>query len=353
MLSPMFERFTDRARRVLVHAQEEARLLNHAFIGTEHILLGLIHEGEGVAASALSSFDNVTLEAVREKVEATIGMAGSTPSGSPPFTPRAKKVLELSLREALQLGHSYIGTEHILLGLVREGEGVAAQILVSLVGDLALVRQQVVQLMSGHQGQGRAESRLVPPGTALVRSGILVACSFCGRQPPASGRLVAGTDAFICEFCVREWAQGLRDPVRLGMNEPMIPQLVVPAGPPPTDEAAARKQIELAFSTHGTLSDDGRALPMVQGGENLGPTRNAAAERRPDVQPVEIRVDRIEFVDAEHAAVWFSISGNGRPLLVRHRGDAVHIDGTWKMARSTFCELMRMGGIECPPPEPD
>ncbi len=148
----MFERFTDRARRVLVLAQEEARLLNHSFIGTEHILLGLIHEGEGVAAKALESL-GVSLEAVREKVEETIGSAGSAPTGSPPFTPRAKKVLELSLREALQLGHSYIGTEHMLLGLVREGEGVAAQVLQSLGADLPRVRQQVIQLLSGYQGK--------------------------------------------------------------------------------------------------------------------------------------------------------------------------------------------------------
>jgi len=148
----VFERFTDRARRVLVLAQEEARQLNHSFIGTEHILLGLIHEGEGVAAKALDSL-GITLEAVREKVEEAIGMTGATPSGSPPFTPRAKKVLELSLREALQLGHSYIGTEHMLLGLVREGDGVAAQVLVSLGADLGRVRQQVIQMMSGYQGK--------------------------------------------------------------------------------------------------------------------------------------------------------------------------------------------------------
>ncbi|HSH23755.1 MAG TPA: ATP-dependent Clp protease ATP-binding subunit [Acidimicrobiales bacterium] len=147
----MFERFTDRARRVLVLAQEEARLLNHNFIGTEHILLGLIHEGEGVAAKALESL-GISLEAVREKVEETIGPAGSATTGSPPFTPRAKKVLELSLREALQLGHNYIGTEHMLLGLVREGEGVAAQVLVSLGADLSRVRQQVIQLLSGYAG---------------------------------------------------------------------------------------------------------------------------------------------------------------------------------------------------------
>ncbi|MDA8102886.1 MAG: ATP-dependent Clp protease ATP-binding subunit [Nitrospiraceae bacterium] len=151
----MFERFTDRARRVLVLAQEEARLLNHNFIGTEHILLGLIHEGEGVAAKALESL-GISLEAVREKVEELIGPASGPSAGSPPFTPRAKKVLELSLREALQLGHNYIGTEHMLLGLVREGDGVAAQVLTSLGADLSRVRQQVIQILSGYQGRETA-----------------------------------------------------------------------------------------------------------------------------------------------------------------------------------------------------
>ena len=152
----MFERFTDRARRVVVLAQEEARLLNHNYIGTEHILLGLIHEGEGVAAKALESL-GISLEAVREQVEEIIGQGGSSPSGHIPFTPRAKKVLELSLREALQLGHNYIGTEHILLGLIREGEGVAAQVLTKLGADLSRVRQQVIQLLSGYSGSGEQE----------------------------------------------------------------------------------------------------------------------------------------------------------------------------------------------------
>ena len=148
----MFERFTDRARRVLVLAQEEARDLNHAFIGTEHILLGLIREGEGVAAKALDAL-GVTFDVVREKVEEAIGANTNPSPGSPPFTPRAKKVLELSLREALQLGHSYIGTEHMLLGLVREGEGVAAQVLSDLGADMARVRTQVIQMMSGQSGK--------------------------------------------------------------------------------------------------------------------------------------------------------------------------------------------------------
>ena len=154
----MFERFTDRARRVVVLAQEEARLLNHNYIGTEHILLGLIHEGEGVAAKALESL-GISLEAVRAQVEEIIGHGGQAPSGHIPFTPRAKKVLELSLREALQLGHNYIGTEHILLGLIREGEGVAAQVLVKLGADLRRVRQQVIQLLSGYAGTKESAGR--------------------------------------------------------------------------------------------------------------------------------------------------------------------------------------------------
>ncbi len=166
----MFERFTDRARRVVVLAQEEARMLNHNYIGTEHILLGLIHEGEGVAAKALESL-GISLEAVRQQVEEIIGQGQQAPSGHIPFTPRAKKVLELSLREALQLGHNYIGTEHILLGLIREGDGVAAQVLVKLGADLNRVRQQVIQLLHGYQGKEPASagtSAESAPSTSLV-----------------------------------------------------------------------------------------------------------------------------------------------------------------------------------------
>jgi ATP-dependent Clp protease ATP-binding subunit ClpA len=159
----MFERFTDRARRVVVLAQEEAVLLNHNYVGTEHLLLGLAHEGQGVAATALESL-GISLEAVRAQVEEIIGQGQGAPAGHVPFTPRAKKVLELSLRESKQLGHDYIGTEHILLGLFREGEGVAAQVLVRLGGDLSRVRQQVIGLLSGETGGTEAGA-----GTRLVR----------------------------------------------------------------------------------------------------------------------------------------------------------------------------------------
>ena len=183
----MFEKFTDKARRVVVLAQEEAKMLNHNYIGTEHLLLGLIHEGEGVAAKALEAL-GISLDAVREQVQEIIGQGQQAPTGHIPFTPRAKKVLELSLREALQLGHSYIGTEHLLLGLIREGEGVAAQVLTKLGADTNRVRQQVIQLLSGFQGK---ESVQVGGETNAPQKGSQILDQF-GRnltQAAADGKL--------------------------------------------------------------------------------------------------------------------------------------------------------------------
>jgi ATP-dependent Clp protease ATP-binding subunit ClpA len=157
----MFERFTERARRVVVLAQEEARMLNHDYIGTEHLLLGLVHEGEGIAAQALVSM-GLSLEGIRGRVEDIIGRGGDVPSGHIPFTPRAKKVLELSLREAHQLGHNYIGTEHLLLGVIREGEGVAAQVLRQMGADMDQVRRNVTHLLASYAGE--VEPSVPPPG---------------------------------------------------------------------------------------------------------------------------------------------------------------------------------------------
>jgi ATP-dependent Clp protease ATP-binding subunit ClpC len=183
----MFERFTDRARRVVVLAQEEARLLNHGYIGTEHLLLGLIHEGDGVAARALESL-GISLTTVRQQVEAIIGRGQQAPPGHIPFTARAKKVLELSLREAGQLGHDYIGTEHILLGLVREGEGVAAQVLVRLGADLNRVRQQVIQLLHGGQAAKGTIGEGAPAGS---RGGAWLADDAVALIESADRRLAA------------------------------------------------------------------------------------------------------------------------------------------------------------------
>jgi Clp amino terminal domain, pathogenicity island component len=190
---PMFERFTDRARRVVVLAQEEARRLDHDYIGTEHLLLGLVREGEGIAALALTRLD-ISLEGVRAEVKAIVGQGREAPGTHIPFTPRAKKVLELSLREALQLGHDYIGTEHILLGLMREGEGVAAQVLVKSGADLSRVRQQVTQLLAGYAGEGPSEQPPGPPArlgeqavTAMVAGGPGL---YRDQEPPELVRVV-------------------------------------------------------------------------------------------------------------------------------------------------------------------
>ena len=157
----MFERFTERARQVVVLAQEEARILKHNYIGTEHILLGLLREEEGLAARVLESLD-ITVERVRAQVVRIVGSGEEVTSGQIPFTPRAKKVLELALREALSLGHNYIGTEHILLGLVRENEGVAARILLDFDADSEKIRNEVIRMLSGpggRQGQRRRRPR--------------------------------------------------------------------------------------------------------------------------------------------------------------------------------------------------
>ena len=360
----MFERFTDRARRVLVLAQEEARLLNHGFIGTEHILLGLLREKDGVAAQALTTLE-VSPEAVQEMVKEIVGSAVTAPVGSPPFTPRAKRVLELSLREALQLGHNYIGTEHMLLGIVREGEGVAAQVLSSLVDDLGRVRQAVIQVLGVYatrEATERGEPVEMSPRGWISRSpgrtrARMVACSFCGRRPPDTGQLVSGTDAFICEHCVRHWAAAVPAAggsfQRLEAHGIDVSSVAV-QGPPPDDEDGARREIASAYSDISVASDDGESVPSVERGGGLGPTLRAARERGPSQTSYQAGIDvvHVAFVDHEHAAVWFTVTIDGNPALSNRRGEAVVVDGAWKVARATFCDLMKLAGVDCPP-EPD
>ena len=225
----MFERFTDRARRVIVLAQEEAKMLNHNYIGTEHILLGLIHEGEGVAAKALESLD-ISLPAVREQVQEIIGQGQQRPTGHIPFTPRAKKVLELSLREALQLGHNYIGTEHILLGLIREGEGVAAQVLVKLGADLNRVRQQVIQLLSGFQGKEQVVAGADQPQQAAQGSAVLDQFGRNLTQAAREGKLdpVIGREKQIARVMQILSRRSKNNPVLIG--EPGVGKTAVVEG---------------------------------------------------------------------------------------------------------------------------
>ncbi len=198
----MFERFTDRARRAMALAQEEAQR-HHSGVGTEHLLLGLIQEGEGVAAKALEAL-GISLESVSQQIQEIIGPAKPPPSGHSRFSPRAKQVLKLSLREALQLGHHYIGTEHLLLGLMREGEGAAAQVLVKLGADLSGVRQQVIQLLQGHQGQEEPEARRTAPRPGGARPG----------QPGTLADILRGVDSIDSRLSAMEQSVGAGPEVR-------------------------------------------------------------------------------------------------------------------------------------------
>jgi ATP-dependent Clp protease ATP-binding subunit ClpC len=227
----MFERFTDRARRVVVLAQDEARRLDHNYIGTEHILLGLVQEGEGVAAKALEAL-GIGLAAVRQQVEEIVGRGKEAPGDHIPFTPRAKKVLELSLREALQLGHDYIGTEHILLGLIREGEGVAARVLANLGADLNLVRQQVVQLLHSHQMEGQERLSSARPAGSSGRLESIV-----NRRTEA---IISRLDAIDARLAGIEGHLGIGQQVPLGEGPASAgPASAGPAGEGPAEERLA------------------------------------------------------------------------------------------------------------------
>jgi hypothetical protein len=351
----MFERFTDSSRQVLVLAQEEARLLGHSFIGTEHLLLGLLRQ-DGATARVLTEL-GASLPTVRTLVGETIGVVGGPASGSPPFTPRAKKVLELSLREVQQLGGDNIGTEHILLGLIREGQGVAYQVLVGLGIHPGAIRQRVIQyIIIAHDSDAGGEAVTGPiqdlPGDDGVNLGKVVACSFCGLSPPASGQIVAGRNAFICERCVRQWSIRLsaRSALPITLISPTPWDAVSPGGQP-VDPDAARAQITAVFTNYGEVSEDGDTALGIENGGHLGWALKAVRANRQGYLDAEIvfTVDHIVFLDPDHAAVWFSISVNGTPVLHRHRGDAVVVDGAWNMAHATFSQLLAMGGVSLPP----
>ena len=203
----MFERFTDRARRAMALAQEEAQR-HHSGVGTEHLLLGLIQEGEGVAAKALEAL-GISLETVSQQIQEIIGPAKPPPSGHSRFSPRAKQVLKLSLREALQLGHHYIGTEHLLLGLMREGEGVAAQVLVKLGADLSGVRQQVIQLLQGYQGQEEPEAGRTAPRPGGARPG-----RARPGQPGMLAEILRGVESIDSRLSAMEQSVGAGPEVR-------------------------------------------------------------------------------------------------------------------------------------------
>jgi Clp amino terminal domain, pathogenicity island component/ClpX C4-type zinc finger len=329
----VFERFTDRARRVVVLAQEEARLLDHNYIGTEHILLGLIHEGDGVAAKALESLD-ISLDDVRAEVEEIIGRGSEMPSGHIPFTPRAKKVLELALREALQLGHNYIGTEHVLLGLIREGEGVAAQVLVKLGADLSRVRQQVIQVLSGYAGTTKAPDT---PGAARLGSGQVgqPVCSFCGRDLWEAAHYVRGEVAMICDACVAA-ATTMLSGAQPDQHVLFLPVRIFGTEPEPGAADAIMDAIVRAFD----LTDAAQMLACVEDGADLvGATERLLAQRPDHLPSLEVRVDRIRFSTDDRAVVRITRSV-GEVVAEANEIRVVRVDGRWLVSRDSFTHVL-------------
>jgi ATP-dependent Clp protease ATP-binding subunit ClpA len=271
----MFERFTDRARATVVLAQEEARLLHHNYIGTEHVLLGLIREGEGIAARSLEAL-GISLESVRLRVTEIIGEGDESPSGHIPFTPRAKKVLELSLREALQLKHNYIGTEHILLGLVREGEGVAAQVLVNLGADLSRVRQEVTrQLASGGEAAAAETPAARRPRTPAAEQAVAAAERLAGGSPMGSHHLLEALIRSEDSAAAKVLASRGVDADALAAK---IDEVGIDGTTDLTDDEAAARQVEIHVTDDTitiTLRDEaalelGRAVTEQLGGPIRG-----------------------------------------------------------------------------------
>jgi hypothetical protein len=356
----MFERFTDRARRVLVLAQEEARLLSHSFIGTEHILLGLIAERDGIAAQALATL-GISLDKVRAKVEETIipPISGSE-TASPPFTPRAKKVLELSLRQALQLGHSYIGTEHILLGLHQEGEGVAMQVLGALGVNPSDVRREVIQRLGGPHEEERATSSWQAtsgPNVVLQRAfagggvgpmgpRLASVCVLCGRDLWEVSHYVTNGAVNVCEVCISHSARRLDG----AMSEERcltLPPRVFGEVP---DENAVSDIVVAATKVFEGRSDE-ELSDLLEDADVLRPFLYRAQQRIAG-QDVTVTVRRVRFDSSDTAWMELTIRvGGGGGLQVGVEGPVQRLGGRWKVTRELMTNIIGRAGVQVPPPD--
>lgn len=345
----MFERFTERSRRILVLAQEEARLLGHNFIGTEHLLLGLLHEGDGVGARALGAL-GISLEPARELVRKIIGPAhsGSHAAPSPPFTPRAKKVLELSLRESLQLGHDHIDTGHILLGLVREGEGVATQVILASGVEVSQVRQKVTELLpTAEEGEP-----LTPPGVQphpwrpwAAGPAAAQVCAFCERDLWEVDQYVSGARASICGACAAT-AHDLvtRSPAAehgLGLA---LPPRVFGTPPDATAPDAVMAAIEAALGPD-SQRDPERRSRHLQDAEELRPYQDLAASRAGRLERVQVL--RIRFLRPDLAAARLNLTVARASFTVDVT--AVRQEDRWLVSRDSMADLLARGGVRVPP----
>ncbi|HTZ08791.1 MAG TPA: Clp protease N-terminal domain-containing protein [Acidimicrobiales bacterium] len=355
----MFERFTDRARRALVLAQEEARLAPRGFLGTEHLLLGLVREGEGVAANALRRL-GVSLEEAREHVEAILGRPPGAPGGSSPFTPRAKKVMELALREALQLGHDEIGPEDLLLGMVREGGGVAMAVLAAFEVTGDQVRREVTGLLAEPSpGTILDTERFAPLASAravalrrartagrgaAIRAGVgraPGACAFCGRLLWDVDRYVATEDVAICADCVALAADAVEHGRAERSGEIPLPPRVY--GEPP-DHGAVEEVVAAFRATFGP-----RPAGDEAGEDPLGPyLARLRASRFGVLRPPRVR--RVRFGEDDEAEVEVVVRFDPGPVL-EVAGRAVRAGGRWEVSWATITEVMTRLGIDGPDEE--
>ena len=356
----MFERFTDSARRVLVLAQEEARLLGHGFIGTEHVLLGLMHEGETAEALAAAG---VTLEPLRERISKTITLTAAGTLGSPPFTPRAKKVLELSLREMLARGGADIGPSDLLLGLLREGEGVGVQALVALGVDLEALRQDVLDRLSNQppesavRPEGTAGRRLhisASGGGAVISSPVVggpamsfgrrfETCVLCGRDLWEVAHYVSDGNVMVCQVCTEDASRVIQD-APAEIHRLTLPPRVF--GPVPHPEAPS-EIVQAVGYVVGPEPDEGRD-PYLEDAEALRLPMMQAGQRLPSGGAKGI-VRRIRFVSADTAWIELTVQLGDGPGGFPFQGPVRRIDGKWKVTRELLATMLSRVGIQIPP----
>ena len=321
-------------------AQEEARAAKQDAIGTEHLLLVIVHEGQGIGARTLEALD-VSPGPLRAAIERLAPPGRRAPDAQVPFTPAARKALELGLREALQLGHRYVGSEHILLGVVREQKGVGARALTEFGVDLARARHEIVELV-GNREEAPDVSRLHRTATLSApapRSGVVLpspgACSFCGRERAQLGRPAIAAGALICAECVERARAAFEGG---GEAEVVLPTLV--EGQPP--ETTAVEEVVAAFgSVYGGGSPEAREAAL-EDGSVVAHLAEEARARFPGVAAA-LALQRISFRAADEADVFFSVAG------LPFAGRALRVGGRWKVSRETWCQTLARAGIECPP----
>jgi Clp amino terminal domain, pathogenicity island component/ClpX C4-type zinc finger len=345
----VFERFSRQARHVVVLAQEESRRLGHSYIGTEHLLLGVLRAGQSVALDALERL-GVQPAQVRSAVEATVGRGGDAPPGHIPFTADAKRALEMSLREALELGDNYIGTEHVLLGLVRDGESVAARVLAMVGADRDRLRPVVLDLLRHGESRERALGLGAPTPERLAPARLASTppvCVLCGRDLWEVGRYVRGEAGAVCDECISTSVQTLKESSDDRRAVTLPPRLYGFEGVDPAIPEAITERFQRAFATGAPQE----AARVIEDGDAIQPFMALAGERSPHIRPTGVHVNRIRFTDKNHAEVRFTLELAGGPDGITFDGTAIRQQDRWLVSRETVGQMLAPVGVRLPPVE--